>query len=637
MGSHPGRRGGIRAFLGLAIVVAGTVGAGGDDVARDNRGAWLRCGRGDEIDWLAIRLKLAGYADKYLDAPHIFIEEARLAYVYAHKPLMLAEGACPLGDISLRLFMWVFVEDDRLLQAVEATPGYSSPDGDYDGLQPAAMLAEALRAFWTLPLSWSEVFGSGWPLFSILGQLSQKARRQLTEVGDFRRFEDDCQDVAIWGDKSYLAALQQSFQSGANLPAHASLSALLAVDRTACPFAFASALLAMADSIRFDSIDAGLGDQGGRNAFYYRYAATPPIAAKSAMSRDLAKHVGATYADDVEALVGQAEHAVRGTGSPGKNPASGGTAAKGAGRAWPASLLLTPWPFWRLLDRLSCSEWVEVKTRPLASASSVLSRRLRSASPTFFMHVFPHRVSSDGLQSSRTRASRQAYCAKEFQHEFDAMRLRFPGKPLRMVEAGPHLGDCLLWAAARVGCAGALRGTGYDVIHQLVALTRKSILRNGMEECLEARLAALSEAGAASPSSYAGVPSVALDEQLSEVPEFVHVIKVHTNGLEDAILRGGRRQFAEPGRGVGVVVVNSCSAEVLERVVEFLDSLGSPGYELELRGEPLEGGPKEVAEAFRAALGVTGSVQLVARRADLPAAVAGNSTAPLGPPPSQRR
>ena len=37
----------------------------------------------------------------------------------------------------------------------------------------------------------------------------------------------------------------------------------------------------------------------------------------------------------------------------------------------------------------------------------------RSASPHFFLHVFPHRVSSDGLQSSVTRASRRAYCAKE--------------------------------------------------------------------------------------------------------------------------------------------------------------------------------------------------------------------------------
>merc|ERR1712087_36777 len=96
-------------------------------------------------------------------------------------------------------------------------------------------------------------------------------------------------------------------------------------------------------------------------------------------------------------------------------------------RAWPTSVLLGPWQLWRLLDRLSCQEWVEVKSRPIAP--DVRTRFLPSARSSFWMHVFPHRVASDGLQSSKTPATKRAYCAVEFQNELDAMRLRYAATP----------------------------------------------------------------------------------------------------------------------------------------------------------------------------------------------------------------
>jgi len=598
----------------------------------EERAAWLRCARGGEINWPGLRSKLATYADKYIDAPQLFAEEARLAFVYAHKPLLgvAASGPCPLGDLTLRLFMWLFLESHGILEAVESAPFAQ------DELQPAAMLAEVLRAFWAIPLSWAEVLATGWPVFSVLSQLGLKALGSLQASSKVPRdASNNCEDISIWGgDRRYLSAVEHSFQSGARLPVHASLSVMLSVEREKCPLAFACAALALADSVRWEAAadeNPGPVARNIRNAFYYRYAAIAPLAVDSAMSEDLHTHVGTAYANDEEALLDLAEGVVRGhIGGP-----SGGvrspqkkTPTHPVGQLWPTNVLLTPWPLWRLVDRLGCSEWVEALTRPLAPTPE--TRRLHSASPTFSIHVFPHRVSSDGLQSSRTRASRQPYCAKEFQNEFDAMRLRYDRTEtpslLQVVEAGPHLGDCLLWAAARVGCRG-LRAIGYDVIHQLVTLVQKSIVQNRMARCLEVRLAFLAEVSAPM-SPYRGVGSLALDD---EVVAFVHVLKVHTNGGEDAILRGARQLFTDPARGVGSVVLNSASTEVLQGAVDFLTSLqsvGVPPYTVEIRGEPvLAGSGARVAQALREMIAASGSVQLIARRSDLPPFPPSNITA----------
>merc|ERR1712039_380708 len=99
-------------------------------------------------------------------------------------------------------------------------------------------------------------------------------------------------------------------------------------------------------------------------------------------------------------------------------------------RAW--DMLTTRWPLWRLLDRLSAAHLVNV------SASTAW----------FWMHVFPHRVRSDGLISNRIRGTQSAYCLQLFQDEVLRIAGDRPGKVLRLVDAGPHIGDCLLWASA---------------------------------------------------------------------------------------------------------------------------------------------------------------------------------------------
>ena len=211
-------------------------------------------------------------------------------------------------------------------------------------------------------MPWVDLFQTGWPIFSILAQISIRLRREMEASGEPPAAE--CEDVAIWGGPSYLSAVEASFRTGAQLPLHASLAALLALDREACPLAFASALLALADSGRWDATDAGLGGAGGRNAAYYRYAAVPPIATEGTMLADLSANVGRAYADDIEALVGTSVQAIRSMGDAERRS------------SYPTSVLITRWPIWRLLDRLACDEWVRV--RVLAAEPTGLTRRLRS-------------------------------------------------------------------------------------------------------------------------------------------------------------------------------------------------------------------------------------------------------------------
>ena len=84
-----------------------------------------------------IRRKLSTYADKYLDAPQLFKEEAQLAFVYAHKPFV-PDAPCPLGDLTLRLFMCLFTESDKLLETIRSLPATVSGI-DKDPLWPESI------------------------------------------------------------------------------------------------------------------------------------------------------------------------------------------------------------------------------------------------------------------------------------------------------------------------------------------------------------------------------------------------------------------------------------------------------------------------------------------------------------------
>ncbi|CAK0880337.1 unnamed protein product [Prorocentrum cordatum] len=229
-------------------------------------------------------------------------------------------------------------------------------------------------------------------------------------------------------------------------------------------------------------------------------------------------------------------------------------------------LLTTQWPVWRLLDRLAAAEVVNVT----------------SGGSSFWMHVFPHRVRSDGLISNRIRATARPYCLQLFQDE--VLRLASQGGgALRLVEAGPHIGDCMLWASAALG--PRVLATAVEPVAQVVSLFRKSILANGFGIDLHHAWLG-SAAGPAREGE--SVPWLSLDSILQED---VDILKIHTNGGETAILDGARRLFAD--HKVRVVIVHSAEAEELWGSTSFLLERG---YSVSTDGRPLLSGDRRWLE-----------------------------------------
>jgi len=200
------------------------------------------------------------------------------------------------------------------------------------------------------------------------------------------RLRDDSQDPCV--PDSYLEPFVESFDQAIMVSADKSLAILL--EAAHCPDAVASALLSLADSFRTTRW------QQERNR-YYQFTATGAV--------------NQPPEQDSEQILARVETMLR------KNT-----------RPW--SLLSSRWPVWRLLDRLGAAEVANVTTE-------------RSS---FLMFVFPHRVRSDGLISNRIRATSQAYCHQIFQDEVSRIASAAPDKRVRVVEAGPHIGDCMLWA-----------------------------------------------------------------------------------------------------------------------------------------------------------------------------------------------
>ncbi|CAJ1449641.1 unnamed protein product, partial [Effrenium voratum] len=124
----------------------------------------------DGVDWGSVRQSFEIYADKYLDRPQLLAKEFELAksYAFNYSP----ENRCILGDLTLRLFVWLAV-DPKELQATAKLLALGHKEGPL-----AELMQETWEWFWDLPLSWSEIHNSGWPLFSVLASVSERLREE---------------------------------------------------------------------------------------------------------------------------------------------------------------------------------------------------------------------------------------------------------------------------------------------------------------------------------------------------------------------------------------------------------------------------------------------------------------------------
>ncbi|CAE8644823.1 unnamed protein product [Polarella glacialis] len=328
------------------------------------------------------------------------------------------------------------------------------------------------------------------------------------------RLRDEGRDPCI--PEEQLQPFISAFDDAAAISAHQSTAVLM--EAASCPDAVASSLLWLADGQR----TTARPQEGNR---YHLFTATAPESQPPER--------------DAEELLARAEALLR------------------RHRGW--DLLTSRWPVWRTLDRLGSKEVVNVT----------------SGSAWFWMHVFPHRVRSDGLISNRIRATSQGYCLQLFQDEVLRLAAESPRKSLRLVEAGPHIGDCMLWAAAEFG--DRFSGVAVEPIFQVVSLFRRSIQTNGFQKLIKlhhawcgaasSEVAVPAGSGPSTGSAAIAIPApwIHLDAILDED---VDVLKIHTNGGERAILDGAYNLFAE--HKVHVVILHSAEAYQLWPSAVFL-------------------------------------------------------------------
>ena len=437
------------------------------------------------IDWSFMRRRLEVFADKYLDRPQLLAEEFDIAMNYAVQ--YWPGNRCVVGDLSLRFFVWLRVKPEDLNESLRAVM-----EGSSNSLMLTDIMEETWKWFWEMPYKWQEILDSGWPIFSILATVQQR----LVSAGG---------SAPHGCETELLTPFVDTFDTAIAVSTHQCTAVLLEATLVQCPEASASALVALADNLR-----TSMWQQSNLNRYYHFSSASPEEQPRE---------------DDVEILLSRAEGLLR------------------SSKSWAS--LTSPWPFWRLLDRLGAKEVVNVT----------------SDTSWFWMHVFPHRVRSDGIISNRIRGTSQAYCIPIFQDQVRRLASSRPSRRIRLVEAGPHIGDCMLWAAAEYG--QRLSATCVEPVAQVVSLFKRSIAANHFEEMIDVHHAFLGN-----KDTHEGGISIPWRRPDSLVQDDVDVFKIHTNGGERQILDGAAELFKN--HQVRTVLVHSAEFHQLWGSAEFL-------------------------------------------------------------------
>ncbi|CAE8602416.1 unnamed protein product [Polarella glacialis] len=149
-----------------------------------------------------------------------------------------------------------------------------------------------------------------------------------------------------------------------------------------------------------------------------------------------------------------------------------------------ASLFTPLWvPVWRGLDRLTTLSEVNVTDVVHLTIRGQLQPRSRAA---FRMALHPPHIRQSTIAESgywflsdRIRATRKSYCKSAFQTTAESMVALRGNEKRRLVfmDVGSHLGDCCLWAAARLG--HSVRCIAVEMEPSSAALIRRSVALNG--------------------------------------------------------------------------------------------------------------------------------------------------------------
>ena len=297
------------------------------------------------VDWPEVRRELMLYADKFLDRPGLLTYTYTLAAEY-HGQFHF-DNPCVIGDVTLRFMAYLGVWSDQelvdALQGIEASP-HVPVNGEP---VQATLLRECWHWFVYFPVPYEKVLESGWPMFSAVAGLAERARTLLpatTSILSPQRISGNPSDrYKVEGDDMEctvgrsLERLHTSFHDAVFLPTNQAQQLLSLPSK--CVEAKIAANFALADLVRFQSGSVARDiAHMNTNSFYYRYSASSP-GAESALLADEIDDVGYYVRQGRDLLLNSPPLLELGAG-----------------------ILRSTWPMWRVLDRVQCDEAVKVQS-----------------------------------------------------------------------------------------------------------------------------------------------------------------------------------------------------------------------------------------------------------------------------------
>jgi len=226
-----------------------------------------------------------------------------------------------------------------------------------------------------------------------------------------------------------------------------------------------------------------------------------------------------------------------------------------------AGVLTPQWAsFWRVLDRLSSEQDVEVSMPdPIDSVqqAGILTNFRMSLLP-------PHITGSTRAMSSlhyvadRIRAKRHAHCNSVFMglvnlYAEEKQRQKLSGV-LQVVDVGAHLGDCCLWAIARWS-GSVLRCQAVERDDTAAAAIERSVSLGGLQGLVSVHRHTVGDFACPADGVVLPGSEVSLDCLLAKLP-VIDIIKIHTGGGAELKILAGLSNILH-SRRVGVVMVRS--------------------------------------------------------------------------------
>ncbi|CAJ1390703.1 unnamed protein product [Effrenium voratum] len=280
---------------------------------------WWRCdqARSGGLDWRKLRGQMQMIAG-WDPGVQAFAQQAHIdlmLVLYARVELWhRQDNDCPLGELSFRWLLLASQTEENLLQSFSRVMR-----GEMNGWLDS-LLDTAWGDFWKLAASWHQVLISGWPIFALMGLLSEKLQRsQALPAQDVPQ----CPDMT-----DHLQRFRLALREEAPLPPRALEAALAPSPRAAgCAHARATVYVFAADHLRW-AREEGLLPGLGNGVQLLRRAQALAVAAQS-----LAE-------------------------------------------------IRNPWPLWVALDRLSCAGLVNVTVEPVPSLPPAQTWLWQFISPT---------------------------------------------------------------------------------------------------------------------------------------------------------------------------------------------------------------------------------------------------------------